>query len=267
MCTLDRALRSETRGRTDERIELALRLIADARAAGITLKCLGGIGCWLHIAEQGDPALAFKREYHDVNVVVSRKQRRAIGERLTAAGLRPAESFNAVQGETRLMFADGATGTVIDVFLGVFSMCHEVILNDEAFTPAQHPSLDLVELCLTKLQVVECNEKDLRDVAGLLAFHEFGPGPERLDGGRLSDRLARDWGLWRTVTGNLERVDGYAHTLPEHGDVIGRRVTGLLERIDAAPKSMRWRARARVGDRVPWYETPNEPDTVPAQVR
>ena len=140
------------------------------------------------IAEQGDPALAFKREYHDIDLVVSRKQRRAIGERLIAAGLRPVESFNAVQGETRLMFADGPTESVIDVFLGIFSMCHEVTLSDEAFNPVGHPSLDLVELCLTKLQVVECNEKDLRDVAGLLAFHELGDGPERLDAVRLSDR-------------------------------------------------------------------------------
>ena len=29
--------------------------------------------------------------------------------------------------------------------------------------------------------------------------------------------------------------------------------------IDEAPKSMRWRARARVGERVPWYELPEGP--------
>jgi hypothetical protein len=31
-----------------------------------------------------------------------------------------------------------------------------------------------------------------------------------------------------------------------------------LERIEAAPKSTRWRIRSRVGDRMRWYDQPEE---------
>jgi hypothetical protein len=251
----------------DRRVDLARRLVDEAHHGGVALKCLGGIGCWLHIADQGERALSFKRDYHDIDLVVPRKQRRAVAARLTASGLSPAESFNAVQGETRLMFSDADTESVVDVFLGVFSMCHEVILDDNAFSPLEHPSLDLVELCLTKLQVVECNQKDLHDVAGLIAFHELGSGPEALDASRLAKRLARDWGLWRTVTENLDRLRRHADGLPGFGDVVRERIDGLRAVIDAAPKSMRWRTRARIGDRMAWYEIPQEPDTQPSRVR
>jgi hypothetical protein len=30
--------------------------------------------------------------------------------------------------------------------------------------------------------------------------------------------------------------------------------------IDRAPKSIAWRARAVIGERMPWYDNPEEPD-------
>jgi hypothetical protein len=38
----------------------------------------------------------------------------------------------------------------------------------------------------------------------------------------------------------------------------GAQVEALQEAIEAAPKSTRWKLRARVGERVPWYEQPEE---------
>jgi hypothetical protein len=249
-------------------VSLAVALTDDARARGVALKALGGIGCWLHVADHGDGAVMFAREFHDLDLVVPHKQRGALAAIFRDHGLSPLEGFNAVQGETRLMFADPAN-RVIDVFLGQFTMCHTVPLDRDAFAWADHPSLDLVELLLTKLQVVESNPKDLHDAAGLLALHELGDGPERLDGERLARRLAVDWGLWRTVTGNLDRLaEGVqAGLLPVHGEHVLERTAELRERIDRSSKSLRWKARARVGERVPWYDTPEEPESDWAEVR
>jgi hypothetical protein len=32
----------------------------------------------------------------------------------------------------------------------------------------------------------------------------------------------------------------------------------LGQAMDVAPKTLRWKARARTGERVPWYEVPEE---------
>jgi hypothetical protein len=249
-------------------VSLAVALTDDARAQDVALKVLGGIGCWLHVADHGDGAGAFGREFHDLDLVVPHKQRGALTAIFRDHGLLPSEGFNALQGETRLMFTDSA-GRVIDVFLGRFTMCHTVPLDGDAFAWADHPSLDLVELVLTKLQIVESNPKDLHDAAGLLALHELGDGPERLDADRLARRLAADWGLWRTVTGNLDRLaeSAQAGLLPAHGERILGRTAQLREHIDRSSKSLRWKARARVGERVPWYDTPEEPESDWAEVR
>jgi hypothetical protein len=40
--------------------------------------------------------------------------------------------------------------------------------------------------------------------------------------------------------------------------VLADRLESLLSRIEAAPKSRRWKLRARIGDKVRWYEEPEE---------
>jgi hypothetical protein len=140
------------------------------------------------------------------------------------------------------------------------------------------PTLPLADLLLTKLQVVKINRKDVLDALVLLAEHPLGDDDGALDSthGRGTISVPRivaitsnDWGWWRTVTGNLEKLGQYlAVELREDDlDVGGGRkvrfdpaaqVEALRAAVDAAPKSARWRLRSRVGDRVAWYAEPEE---------
>jgi hypothetical protein len=38
--------------------------------------------------------------------------------------------------------------------------------------------------------------------------------------------------------------------------VVKDRAQQILTMIEEAPKSMSWKVKARVGDKVPWYELP-----------
>jgi hypothetical protein len=81
-----------------------------------------------------------------------------------------------------------------------------------------------------------------------------------LDGERIAGVLASDWGWWRTATEVLSKVRTFNEGLVgfDPRDVVAARIDALDVRIASAPKSLRWRLRARVGDRVPWYQTPEE---------
>ena len=85
-------------------------------------------------------------------------------------------------------------------------------LTDRLSIPG--PTLAPVDLLLTKLQIVEVNEKDLRDVALLLFNHPVGDGAENIDGSRLSSLCADDWGLTTTV---LDTMDHVREWLPTAG--------------------------------------------------
>lgn len=242
-------------------IAYANDIIVRAREAGVGAKLIGGVACRLHNVEHDPEATTFVRNYGDVDFVVGRKDALAFGRVLEDLGHKPVSSFNSVQGEVRLMYVDAQERLRMDIFVGSFEMCHVIPLGSEAFTPPEHPALALVELLLTKLQIVKCNDKDLLDVGGLLAFHGIGKGPEDIDGERLASILANDWGLWRTVTDNLKKVERWAGTAPGRRREIVERAGELRALAEAAPKSRRWKRRALVGDRVRWYEEPEEPET------
>jgi hypothetical protein len=49
-------------------------------------------------------------------------------------------------------------------------------------------------------------------------------------------------------------LDGHARA------VIGAAVDALAEALDAEPRSRRWRMRSRLGERVRWYDPPDDID-------
>jgi hypothetical protein len=169
----------------------------------------------------------------------------------------PERRFNALHGHRRLMF-DHPDGTHIDVFVEEFVMCHRLDLRSRlAFHETTVP---LVDLLLTKLQVAELNEKDVTDAAALLLDHELTSDESGINMDYVTRLLSRDWGWWRTVSANLAALpDHLASRLSEPAAVTATgRAKRLLEAIELVPKSLRWKARARAGERIPWREDPEE---------
>jgi hypothetical protein len=148
----------------------------------------------------------------------------------------------------------------VDVFVGSFRMCHEIPFSNR-LSPGDR-TVPLAELVLTKLQIVQLNEKDVRDTVLLFHGHDVSDHDEdAVNADRIGELCANDWGLWRTITGNLarcrEHVGEYALTEPDLKRV-GDRLTAVLERIEAASKSRSWKLRAKIGERKRWYDLPEE---------
>ncbi len=237
------------------------QIFAGATAAGLSLKVMGGLGCWLHVCDHGEDTLGFRRRYKDIDLMVRKQEARQTGALLQSLGYDPVASFNAVQGETRQMFVGGVSGTRVDIFLEQFAMCHRIPIGEGAFGQPDHPSLGLAELLLMKLQIVKVTDNDLLDAASILAFHDFGDGPDQVDLSPIVAILSRDWGLWKTVTTNMSKLVRWSTHAPARSGEIAESVKALLDAVDRTPKSTRWKLRARVGERMPWYEEPEEPTT------
>lgn len=233
------------------------RLLALARERGASFALLGGVAVRLH-APEVPPAL--DREYKDLDFAVPRGGGRAAGQLLTDAGYEPQVVFNAMNGKERLLFHDNEHGRQVDVFVGSFRMCHEIPLSDRLEAGAD--TVPLAELLLTKLQIIELNEKDIRDTVLILHGHDVADhDQDAVNGARVAKLCAEDWGLWRTITANLERcaTDVDAYELPDHDRARVRdRLKALLGHVEAAPKSRAWKLRAKIGERKRWYDLPEE---------
>lgn len=234
--------------------EEAPRVLDEVARRGIAARAVGGLAVYLRCPSAATPPLA--REYKDLDLVALQPAQGPLTDCLVQLGYAADEEFNTLHGHQRLFFWDVPNGRQLDVFVDRMHLCHTLELRDRLDRDPR--TLDLADLLLAKLQVVEVNEKDLQDAAAILADHPIGPGG--VDAGRIAALFAADWAWWRTGTATLEQVCGYTAGLAGFtaGERVRARATELRERIDAAPKSRRWRLRAKVGERKRWYELPEE---------
>ena len=187
----------------------------------------------LHVNGAMRPAL--ERTYRDIDLVSSRKAGKDTVRLLSSLGYEPNERFNAMSGGDRLVFYDRAHGRQVDVFVGQFRMCHVVAVGDRLQVDAL--TVPLAELLLTKLQVVELNEKDLKDIWAIVLEHDVGESDDdAINACVIAKALASDWGLWRTSRGTVESARA---RLGESGlddadqALIDARLARLWERVEA----------------------------------
>jgi hypothetical protein len=234
------------------------RLVEQAAGEGLSLRLLGGVAIRLRVAEQLPES--FVRDYGDLDWVTGKRTSGKVQRFFKDAGYSPQIRFNALNGNDRLLFFDETNERQVDVFVGSFRMCHEIPIGDRLeLDPVTIP---LAELLLTKLQVVELNEKDVSDALSLLHQFPVGDGDgDMINGERVAILCANDWGLWRTFTANLTTCSSRLRDLelpPEDKSRIEDRLNLLEDWIERKPKARKWRLRAKIGERKRWYDLPEE---------
>jgi hypothetical protein len=232
------------------------RLVAAAAEQKLLLRALGGVAIYL-LAPDGKPRLP--RRVKDIDVAVPRGSGRPAARLLEQAGYVGDQMFNALHGSRRLLFVDPARERHLDVFVGEFSMCHEIPLTarlDRA--PLTVPP---EELLLSKLQIVEATANDQSDLYSLLVQYDVAADAGPLDASFIAALCAKDWGLWRTCVGSIDRLLANLDASPlDPGESarVQARLEALRGRLEAEPKTMKWRLRSQVGDKVRWYQQPEE---------
>jgi len=249
---------SDTVAETDLLNE-AKTLIDVANERSIALRLVGGLAVRVLTPELPPRS----RMGQDLDFASASSTRRALTDLLTERGYDPDKNFNALYGNKQLYFAHGNTGLAIDVLIDKLHMCHTLEFSDRLRRMPY--TLDAVDLLMSKLQIVELNEKDADDCLRLLVTF---PLEESDDPGAIDVRVFRslvgdDWGWWRTVTLNLDRIaallDDGARPAIEGGRLDARaQLRALGEVAESAPKSRRWKMRARIGERKRWYDVPEE---------
>jgi hypothetical protein len=234
------------------------RLVSAAREKSILLRVVGGLAIKAHYKSVHP---FFVREYGDLDFVIEGKQRREFEAFMPSVGYAPHKQFNLLNGAHRQIYYHNETEMKLDIFVGAFEMCHKIPLDNRLHIDPL--TIPLAELLLTKVQIIEFNRKDALDVASLLLNVETGKDDEKVNLDRIAQLCGNDWGLYKTTSINLKRVEEIvgeesAHlSEPERG-LIQKRIDEILRTFALMPKSLAWQMRDKVGTRVRWYEEVEE---------
>jgi hypothetical protein len=241
----------------------ALRLIALGNATGLQVRLMGGLS--FH-ARCPSWTARIDRDGRDIDLAIRGKDRKGVMAMLDAGGYAADRQYNALNGHKQMYFVDPARRRPVDVLIDRMEMCHKFEFADRLALDS--PTVPLAEMLLSKVQIAKINRKDILDGLALLSEYPLGKGDDgtiNLD--RLTSITSNDWGWWRTFTGNLDKLEDYFKSGLQPGELeFGRparfdllaQIADLRRAIDEAGKSSRWKLRARVGERVPWYVEPEE---------
>jgi hypothetical protein len=251
----------------------AKRVLDAAGQRKVVLRLFGGVAIYTRCPSSRVPPLA--RKYVDIDVMGKSKQSEAIKKLFVDLDYVPRDRFNAMYGDRRLVFNDIEHSRRVDVFLDVFEMCHRFDMKDRLMLDGS--TIPPADLLATKLQVVEINEKDLKDLACIFLDHDVGSTDgEQINGAYLSKLTSNDWGVYKTLTVNLDRLSSFVPQLltGTEAEIVAVRIQVLRKMMEDAPKALKWKLRARIGERAPWYVLPEAdkeivdsrmPETVPKE--
>src|SRR6201987_615280 len=140
----------------------ATRVWRGAAEAGHQLKIVGGLGVRV-LCPDFPPRL---RAGQDIDLACLGKNRRKVADYLESAGCEPDKRFNNLNGD-RQMYFTAPSGRPVDVMVDRLSMCHT--LDFKSSFGSSSITLDPADLLLSKLQIVELNAKDARDITHLIS--------------------------------------------------------------------------------------------------
>ncbi len=238
----------------------SVEVVREANRSGIPLKLIGGQAVRLLC-----PLFPHRaRDDQDMDFACVSSKKREVIDFCADRGFLGDRKFNLLHGDRQMYFTTADGRTSVDVVMDKLNMCHVLEFRDRI--DRLPDTLDVADLLLSKLQIVELNEKDVHDLLHLLSGHEVRDGdePGTIGLDRMGEVVRDDWGWWRTVTGNLDKLAHFAED--QHSDLVpdarlfqpGEQARRLREHCDAVPKTLRWKVRSKVGERVQWYQLPEE---------
>jgi hypothetical protein len=238
-----------------------LEALAQRENQHIILRLIGALAFRTHCPEFGYLQEALGRIFTDIDFASYHRFYKDIQRLLTELGYEEDKTVSRLFGEHRMLFHDPVFGRHIDIFFDELHFCHTLPLVGRL--EAEALTLPLAELLIEKMQIVQINEKDQIDTIMLLREHPLGESDhETINTSIITGLTSSNWGLWRTITGNLallqEYLPKYARLGEQDRRVVAKRIAQLQGRIEAAPKTVQWKVRARIGERVKWYEDVEE---------
>jgi hypothetical protein len=242
-------------------LQEANRILDAAKDEQVLLRLLGALAFRMHCPNFSYLQEMLGRTFTDIDFASYHRESSRINKLFVDLGYQYDVRVRTLFG-SRLVFYDiGGTNRHCDVFLDKLEFCHDIDFENRL--EVDYPTIPLVELLLEKMQIVKLNEKDVIDTIMLLREHEIGDSDkETINVDRLAKLTGHDWGLWKTVTTNLEKVRTAAQTnqklSEEDKKDVDAKITAIRARIDAESKSRGWRMRAAIGEKRQWYRDVDE---------
>ncbi len=241
-------------------LDEARALTEGAQKQGLILRVMGPIALHYYFPEHVDLYRRMERlgerVFTDIDYAAYGKNRNKLVPFFESQGYTLEKRAAMISGGSRMIFFAGRI-PMIDVFFDKLDYNHPI---DYRGRLELHPyCVSLADLMLQKLQIVQINDKDLKDaMLLLLAAPLSDTDKDGINTRYIAKLFSEDWGFYHTGTTNLARIKEAMPSVKALADdqraIIGAKADALLKIIEDAPKPGKWKGRAKIGTQKPWYK-------------
>jgi hypothetical protein len=244
----------------DEFLELAENLVDMGSEQGMTLRLLGSLAVIHHIQDRDKLLNLIDRvPTRDIDFMGYSKEQTQADRMFINLGYEvdPSVAYSLEYGIQRLIYHHKEQEIMAEIFLDQLRMSHT--LDFRGRLELDHPTISLIDLLLSKLQIQEITEKDIKDIIVLLSEHDLGSDSrESVDLSHLLSVTSDDWGFYYTAKTNLDIVKQWLGKVDVIESSMSQDIEAKLNEIEKrmieAPKSLRWNLRSIIGTRMKWYD-------------
>lgn len=241
--------------RRDKLLQHAVAMIESASGSDVELRLVGSLGVQYSCPVSRDLAVR-NRQIKDIDLAAHQRDHEKIRVLFSELGFSENKEVFVTSEGRRSIFRHVERDVDVDVFYGALEFCHKIELGN--LLGLNQFTIPPTELLLQKLQIVKIGTNDLLDIGVLLLDHDVNPeGEEGLSRQRLSALWGKDWGLCRTCRGNLDELSSALAKESAFHDEQMHRIAGqvetLLRCMEDCPKTLSWKMRNKIGDKVKWY--------------
>lgn len=235
----------------------------DAKREGLMLRITGGIAIF-HLVEKTPSIkeLLIKKRiagkssatFADLDLVGYSKETKKLNKLfLEEYKFQKDKIINALFGDRRRIYYQPEGTFHVDIFLDILEFNHDIDIRGRL--ELEHPTLNIEDLLLTKLQIHYINDKDLLDIIALATLENWDAKGMQ----RVVDVLSKDWGFYHDSINNLKASAakiselGSEHDAQASMGLATKRIQELINRIDQSPKSKDWNKASKKGEKKQYW--------------
>lgn len=236
------------------KIAEAKKIIDVARGKGVVLRLIGGLAVRNHCVI----TYFCEREYLDMDFVGLASQDNEITRLFERFGYKENKNISLASSGWQKQFYKRALEDHVDVFLDFLRMEHDINLKNRL--SVEDYTIPVSDLLLSKLQIYELNEKDIRDIITIVKDLPLDKEDKKgvINVKYIAELCSRDWGLHKDVTMNIDRCSDLVHyynLTSKEVEKVRNKLSRIKQAIEAAPKTLQWKLRAKIGEKKAWRRT------------
>jgi hypothetical protein len=244
----------------EEYLNEARRLTDEAQKQGLILRVMGPIALHFYFPNYVDLYRSMERlgekVFTDIDYASYGKNRGKIVPFFEKQGYELEKRAAMMSGGNRHIYF-GERIPMIDVFFDKLDYNHPI--NYQGRLEIHPYCVTLSDLLLQKLQIVEINDKDLKDAMLLLLAAQIGEDDNnKINLKYVAKLMSDDWGFYYTSSMNLNKVQAAVNGVPALSNqeriLIKEKAEAMIKIIENEPKSGKWKSRAKTGASKVWYK-------------